>query len=56
MTHELKTDNNSEWFIPKDSREILKQTFEGLANPVMVEVFTEPGKNDNYNEQGNQYI
>lgn len=38
------------WFLPEDVRTQLIKTFEGLKNPVEIEVFTQPGVNDEFSD------
>jgi len=45
-----KDSAKDEWYLPEDSRKHLEQLFEGLREPVALEVFTKAGENDPYNE------
>jgi len=42
--------NDNDWFLPEDVRKQLTTTFKDLKNTVMLEVFTQPGTNDEFSE------
>jgi thioredoxin reductase (NADPH) len=46
----------SEWFLPKDSREYLEKLFKDLKASVRFEVFTQAGVNDPYNEAMTRFV
>lgn len=50
MTPMFTKDSSSDWFLPGDVRKQLIKTFEGLKGPVTLEVFTQPGVNDEYSD------
>lgn len=41
-------DDDNDWFLPEDVRVQLTKTFEGLKKDVVLEVFTQPGVNDEF--------
>lgn len=41
---------DDDWFLPQDVREQLTETFKGLENPVVLEVFTRPGTNEEFSD------
>jgi len=43
-------DKDDGWFLPEDVRTQLTKTFEDLKNPVVLEVFTQSGVNDEFSE------
>jgi thioredoxin reductase (NADPH) len=54
-----KKDNNddgNEWFLPKESRDHLKEAFQALKEPVSLEVFTRDGSNDAYNKAIRDFV
>lgn len=46
---------DDDWFLPEDVRTQLKTTFEGLKSPVTLEVFTQPGVNDEFSKYTVQF-
>jgi len=42
--------DNDDWFLPKDARQQLEETFKSLKNPIKLEVFAQAGTNDEFNE------
>ena len=53
MSDEAKHDGNDEqqdWYLPEDSREHLRKVFSEMPETVTLEIFTQEGMNDPYNE------
>lgn len=50
MTPLFTDDTKSDWFLPEDVRKQLLKTFEGLKATVTLEVFTQPGVNDEFSD------
>jgi len=50
MTPVFKNDNPDGWFLPEDVRKQLLDTFKSLKGEVVLEVFTQPGSSDEFNE------
>lgn len=48
MSPFFKKKKDDDWFLPKDVREQLIKTFDGLKDTVTLEVFTQPGVNDEF--------
>jgi len=50
MSPPIKNDTLGDWFLPEDVRTQLTTTFKDLKAPVVLEVFTHPGTNDEFSE------
>ncbi|WP_319542027.1 hypothetical protein [uncultured Pseudodesulfovibrio sp.] len=50
MSPLFKDDTKDDWFLPADVRKQLAETFTNLRNTVSLEVFTQPGVNDEFSE------
>jgi thioredoxin reductase (NADPH) len=50
MSPSFKNDNPDNWFLPENVRKQLTETFKKLIGKVTLEVFTEPGVNDEFGE------
>lgn len=50
MSPLFKLDKEDDWFLPKDVRTQLKNTFKDLKGDVVLEVFTQSGVNDEFND------
>ncbi|BBD09057.1 FAD-dependent oxidoreductase [Desulfovibrio ferrophilus] len=50
MSDETKKNGEEQWYLPEDSRTHLEKLFKDMPEPVTLEVFTQPGVNDPYNE------
>nr|WP_321513689.1 hypothetical protein [uncultured Pseudodesulfovibrio sp.] len=50
MSPLFKDDTKDDWFLPADVRKQLAETFTKLRNTVSLEVFTQPGVNDEFSE------
>ncbi len=48
MTPLFHTEKETDWFLPEDVRAQLTKTFEDLKDTVTLEVFTQPGVNDEF--------
>ena len=46
----FKKDQPDEWFLPEDVRKQLTETFQALKEPVHLELFAEPGVNDDFSD------
>ncbi|WP_239057908.1 hypothetical protein [Pseudodesulfovibrio sp. JC047] len=55
MTHFFKDDTKDDWFLPADIRTQLTETFKTLQGTVSLEVFTQPGINDEFSEYTAQF-
>jgi len=50
MTDDAKKNGEEQWYLPEDSRKHLAKLFKDMPEPVTLEVFTQEGMNDPYNE------
>jgi thioredoxin reductase (NADPH) len=50
MPKKSRKKDEEQWFIPKDSKEQLKEQFKSLKEKVIIEIFTKAGENEPYNE------
>lgn len=50
MTPIFKKDPTDDWFLPKDVRKQLTETFKDLKDEVVLEVFSQPGTNDDFSD------
>ena len=50
MTPIFQKDRASDWFLPKDIRTQLTETFKALKDDVVLETFTSPGVNDEFSD------
>ncbi len=55
MSPMFTKDTESDWFLPEDVRKQLLKTFETLKVPVPLEVFTQPGVNDEFADYTNKF-
>jgi thioredoxin reductase (NADPH) len=46
----FKKDKKEDWFLPEDVRKQLTETFQALKEPVHLELFTQPGVNDEFSD------
>jgi thioredoxin reductase (NADPH) len=53
---EAKKDEAQDWFIPEDGRKHLEKLFKNLKNEVQLLVFTQDGKNDQYNDYVTKFV
>ncbi|BCS88258.1 FAD-dependent oxidoreductase [Pseudodesulfovibrio sediminis] len=50
MAPHFKRDKDDDWFLPKDVQDQLTKTFKDLKDDVILEVFTQPGVNDEFSD------
>lgn len=50
MTPMFHKDTANDWFLPEDVRKQLTETFKSLKGEVVLEVFTQAGVNDEFND------
>jgi thioredoxin reductase (NADPH) len=46
----FKNDKKEDWFLPEDVRKQLTETFQALKKPVHLELFAQPGVNDEFSD------
>ena len=46
----FKKDKKEDWFLPEDVRKQLTETFQALKEPVHLELFSQPGVNDEFSD------
>lgn len=51
-----KKDKPQDWFLPQDTRDYLRELFGQLKDPVILELFAQPGVNDKFTEFSENFL